>query len=413
MKVHPSKDIVGTEGNELVDKRIVLCVTGSVAAVYAPEIARQLMRHGAEVFVVMSPMAQKIVHPYLMEWATGNEVVVELTGKIEHVALANEADLILIAPATANTISKIACGIDDTPVTSVVSAAFGLKIPILIVPAMHESMYRHPILIENIEKLKSLGVKFVAPRIEEGKAKIAEISDVVKAVIETLRPSPDLKGFKILVTAGATMEHIDPVRVITNPSSGKMGIAIAEEAARCGAEVTLIMGVTTVNPPPNVRVIRVKTTEQMLDAVMAELQSRRYDVMFAAAAPADWTPVSPASQKISTSDRKILKIELKPTPKIIDKVKEVSPQTLLVAFRAVYGLSEPELVEDAYQRLMRAKADLIVVNDVSKPGVGFGAETNEVFIIDRDKRVLHIDLTSKHTIAKNLLSLISNLKAHF
>ena len=144
---HPSKDIVQTEGTELKEKRIVLCITGSVAEVQCPEIARRLMRHGAEVFAVMSPMAQKIIHPYLMEWATGNPVVTELTGKIEHVALAgehdNKADLILVAPATANTISKVASGIDDTTVTSVASTAFGSKIPIIIVPAMHESMYRH------------------------------------------------------------------------------------------------------------------------------------------------------------------------------------------------------------------------------------------------------------------------------
>jgi len=147
LKDHPSKDIIGTKGDELKGRRIVLCVTGSVAAVKSPEIARELMRHGAEVYSVMTEMAQKIIHPNLMEWATGNPVVTALSGKVEHVALAGDrkwkADLVLVAPATANTISKIACGIDDTPVTSVVSAAFGSNIPIIIVPAMHESMYRH------------------------------------------------------------------------------------------------------------------------------------------------------------------------------------------------------------------------------------------------------------------------------
>lgn len=183
---HPSDDIIGTKGNELKSKKIVLCITGSVAAIKSPEIAHELMRHSAQVFPVMTKMAQKIIHPDLMEWATGNQVIMELTGKIEHVELGSNTDLILIAPATANTISKIACGIDDTPVTSVISVALGNKIPILIVPAMHESMYKHPILIQNIEKLRSLKCEFIGPEIKEGKAKIAPVEKIVKKVINKL-----------------------------------------------------------------------------------------------------------------------------------------------------------------------------------------------------------------------------------
>jgi len=197
---HPSRDIIGTKGSELKERKIVLCITGSVAAVRSSDIARELMRHGAEVFAVMSQMAQKIVHPYLLEWATGNQVVTELTGKIEHIALTGErkekADLVLVAPATANTTSKIACGIDDTPVTSVVSTAFGSDIPIIIVPSMHESMYRHPVLIENIKKLESLGVDFVDPHIEEGKAKIAEIEEILEAVFRKLEVRKELAGIR-------------------------------------------------------------------------------------------------------------------------------------------------------------------------------------------------------------------------
>jgi len=190
MHRHPSKEILETKGKELKNKRVVLCITGSISAVECPRIARTLMRHGAEVTAVMSRMSQKIIHPYLMEWATGNEVITELTGKIEHVALAGDyphkADLVLVAPATANTISKIACGIDDTTVTSVVSTAFGSNIPIIIVPAMHGSMYNHPILRENILKLESLKVEFVGPRIDEGKAKIAKSREIAVAVIQKI-----------------------------------------------------------------------------------------------------------------------------------------------------------------------------------------------------------------------------------
>ena len=411
MSVHPSKDIVGTKGKELKDKRIVLCITGSVAAVQCSEIARTLMRHGAEVFTVMSPMAQKIIHPYLMEWATGNAVVTELTGKIEHVALVGEhpkkADLVLVAPATANTISKIACGIDDTTVTSVVSTAFGSNTPIIVVPAMHQSMYNHPILSENVEKLKALGVEFVGPRIEEGKAKIAETKEIVDAVIRKISAKQDLSRLKLLVTAGPTVEHIDPIRVITNRSSGKMGVAIVEEALDRGAEVTLVYGLGRATPPSETRVISVETTEQMREAVVSELKSKEYDVVLAVAAAADWTVKKPFSHKVSTHKLDSLDLKLKPTKKIIDDVKKVSPKTFLVAFRAEYELSKKELIESAYRRLLEANADLIIVNDVGKKGVGFGTETNEVFIVDKKKKAIHVPLAPKREVARKILDVVN------
>ena len=408
--VHPSKDIVGTKGKELKDKRIILCITGSVAAVQCSEIARTLMRHGAEVIAVMSPMAQKIIHPYLMEWATGNAVVIELTGKIEHVALVGEhhekADLVLVAPATANTISKIACGIDDTTVTSVVSTAFGSKIPLIVVPAMHQSMYKHPILTENIEKLKALGVEFVGPRIEEGKAKIAETKEIVAAVIHRIGVKQDLSGLRMLVTAGPTVEHIDPIRVITNRSSGKMGVALVEEALDRGAEVTLVYGLGKASPPSRARMISVETTEQMREAVISELKSKKYDVMIAVAAAADWTLEKQYSRKVSTHKLNSLNLKLKPTKKIIDRVKTISPKTFLVAFRAEYKLSKKDLIESAYKRLWEANADLIVVNDVGKKGVGFGTEGNEVFIVNGEKKVVHVPLVPKREVARTILNVV-------
>jgi len=413
LSVHPSKDIVGTKGKELKDKRIVLCITGSVAAVQCSEIARTLMRHGAEVFAVMSPMAQKIIHAYLMEWATGNAVVTELTGKIEHVALVGEhpetADLVLVAPATANTISKIACGIDDTTVTSVVSTAFGSNTPIIIVPAMHQSMYNHPILSENVEKLKALDVEFVGPRIEEGKAKIAETKEIVDAVIRKISAKQDLSRLKLLVTAGPTVEHIDPIRVITNRSSGKMGVAIAEEALDRGAEVTLIYGLGRATPPSETRVISVETTEQMRETVISELKSKKYDVVIAVAAAADWTVKKPFSHKVSTHTLHSLDLKLKPTKKIIDDVKKVSPETFLVAFRAEYKLSKKDLIESAYKRLLQANADLIIVNDVGKKGGGFGTETNEIFIVDREKKVVHVPLALKREVAAKILDVVNEI----
>jgi len=411
LSIHPSKDIMGTKGRKLKGKRIVLCITGSVAAVQCPEIARTLMRHGAEVFAVMSPMAQKIIHPYLMEWATGNVVVTELTGKIEHVALAgehpNKADLVLVAPATANTISKTACGIDDTTVTSVISTAFGSKISIIVVPAMHESMYNHPILAENIKKLQALSIEFIGPKIEEGKAKIAETKEIVDAVIRKLAGKQDFSGLRVLVTAGPTVEHIDPIRVVTNRSSGKMGVAITEEALNSGAEVTLVYGLGRANPPSGACVISVETTEQMNKAVVSELKSKKYDVVIAVAAASDWTVEKPYPYKVSTHKLDSLDLKLKPTRKIIYHVKRASPKTFLVAFRAEYKLSKKGLIESAYKKLLQANADLIVVNDVGKKGVGFGTETNEVFIVDRKKKVVHVPLAPKREVARKILDAVN------
>jgi phosphopantothenoylcysteine decarboxylase/phosphopantothenate--cysteine ligase len=410
LNTHPSKDIIGTLGNELKGKQIVLCVTGSVAAVQSPDIARGLMRHNAEVFTVMSQMAQKIIHPYLMEWATGNPVITELTGQIEHVALAGEhprnVDLVLIAPATANTISKIACGIDDTPVTTVASTAFGSGIPIIVVPAMHESMYRHPILVENRKKLTVLGVDFVGPRLEEDKAKIAATEEIVETVIRKLTPQ-DMAGWRVLVTAGPTLEYIDPVRVITNKSSGKMGAAVATEALRRGAEVTLVYGPGHATIPPEAHVIQVETSQEMYDAVVSELKSERIDVVIATAAVGDWALDQQYDRKVSTRRTPELVIKLRPTPKIIDEIKKISPQTFLVAFRAEHKLSNEDLIQSAYDRLKRSKADLIAANDVGRTGVGFKVDTNEVFIVDGNRNVVHIPLTTKREVAKQLLDVIA------
>ncbi len=409
-EIHPSKDIVGSKSSLLKDRKVVLCITGSVAAVKCSEIARELMRHGAEVYTVMSAMAQKIVHPYLMEWATGNHVVTELTGKIEHVMLAGEgvgrADLVLVAPATANTISKIACGIDDTPVTTVVSTALGSGIPVMVVPAMHESMYRHPVVTENFGKLRSLGVEFVGPRVEEGKAKIAEIKEIVDAVVRRLTVKRDLAKRKVLVTAGPTLEYIDPIRIIANKSSGKMGVAIVEEALSRGAEVTLVYGPGTAIPPVGAKIVSVETSQEMYEAAVSELKSKKYDVGIAVAAVADWTPEKKYEYKVPTSIETELTVKLTPTPKIMDALKKVSPDTFLVAFRAEYNLSDEELIQSAYKRLKKAKADLIAANDIGRTGVGFACDTNEVFIVDANKKVVHVPLAAKREVAKRLFDVI-------
>jgi phosphopantothenoylcysteine decarboxylase/phosphopantothenate--cysteine ligase len=246
----------------------------------------------------------------------------------------------------------------------------------------------------------------VEPRVEEEKAKIAEPQEIVNKVVHVLTASRDFEGLKVLVTAGSTVEQIDPVRVITNRSSGKMGIAISEEALERGAEVTIVYGIGYAAAPSEANVIRVESTDQMRTSVISELKSRRYDCLIAAAAAADWTPEKSYSSKISTHEQKQLVLKLKPTSKIIDEVKKVSPRTFLVAFKAEFKLPKNKLIDCGYRRLVESDADLIVVNDVGKEGAGFNVETNEVFIVDREKHVVHVPLARKENVARDILSAV-------
>ena len=406
---HTSKSIIGTKSHELLGKSIVLCVTGSVAAIRSPDIARELMRFGADVYVVMTKMAEHVVHPDMLHWSTGNPVVTDLTGSIEHVQYGGEhkehADLILVAPSTANTIGKVAAGIDDTPVTTLLTTAIGAGIPVIIAPAMHASMYKHPIVNENIRKLQSIGVEILMPRFEEGKAKIPGTEEIVAAVIKKLTKPQDLKGKSILITAGPTRAYIDAFRYITNPSSGKMGVAIAEDALERGAEVTLIYGPGTALPPPNANVIKIETTEEMLNAVIKELKTKKYDITILSAAASDWGPANRKIEKTPSSQGEWT-LKLKALPKIIAEVKKTDPSVFLVGFKAEYNINEDELIDRSYKRLKEMKMDLIVANDVSKENRGFNVDTNEVYIIDPKRDVLHITLTSKREISGMLLDRI-------
>jgi phosphopantothenoylcysteine decarboxylase / phosphopantothenate---cysteine ligase len=408
---HPSKDITASRGRELAGRKIALLVTSSVASFKAPEIARELMRHGADVHVVTSPSTEKMVGSDLLEWATGNPVVARLTGKLEHIVLAGKSqghvDLVLIAPATANTIGKLASGIDDTPVTTVAATAIGSRIPVIIAPAMHEPLYDHPIAQENIQRLKKIGVEFVEPEIIEGKAKLASTEKIVHAVIARLSSglTRDLEGRRVLVTAGPTMEHIDPVRVVTNRSSGKMGLAIAVETASRGAETTLILGPGTVIPPSGVRTVRVETTSELLEAVVRELNRTAPDMVFAAGAPTDYRPLTVAPKKIRTREMPRLDLELQATPKILEEIRKASPKTFLVAFKTEHDVSNEELVDEAFKIIHEKNADLVAANDVGHEGVGFQADTNELYVVDDRKKVVHIPLAEKREVARQLVDL--------
>ena len=392
-----------TKSEALKGKKIIVCVTGSVSAIETPKLVRELRRMGAEVHCVMSDNAKNIIHPYVLEWASDNEVVTKITGKVQHVKLAGEvpdrADLILIAPATSNTIGKVANGIDDTPVTTVVTTAFGSKIPIIIVPAMHITMYNHPIVQENIEKLKRHGVEFIGPKIEENKAKFPEIQTIINHILLKFRKK-DLKGKKILITAGSTSEDIDAVRYITNKSSGKTGVWLAEEAFARGADVTLIRGNTTVEPVYPVKDVKVRTAKDMLDAIKSNIN---VDVVIHTAAVSDFT-VEKQDEKISSDNR--INLELTLATKILEKIKDLNKNVFLIGFKAEYKKSKDELIEAAFKKLQLAKADLIVVNDVGKENCGFGTDTNEIYIIDADKKIKHVELSHKRNIANRILDMI-------
>src|SRR5919198_2638386 len=369
---HPSKDIVGSDGSELGGKKIVLCITGSVAAYRSIDLARLLMRHGANVHTVMTEStASTLLHPEMMKWATGNDVVSKLTGNLEHVMLADYgmSDLIIVYPCTANTLGKMAAGIDDTPVTSVLSVALGSKIPIVVASAMHEAMYMNRFIQQNVEKLRG-HVTFVEPSIEEGKAKVAEPQQVLDAAVIILSDSI-LADKRILVTAGSTIEYIDPIRVVTNTSSGKMGIAIAHEAERMGANVTLVYGHGS--EPANCKAVRVDTCEEMYRAVVSELSSKKYDVAIMAAAVADYTPAKKSEKKIDTMAGR-MELSLVATKKIIDEVKKKSKDTFLVAFKADYNVPGSVLVEKAYRKLQESGADIVVANDLGRKGSEAGSD---------------------------------------
>ncbi len=419
--MHPSESISGTQSDMLKDKKIILCVTGSIAAFECPTLARSLMRHGAKVFAVMSPSSHDIITPISMEWATGNPVTTEITGKIEHISLLGEADkradLVIIAPATMATIGKIACGIADTSVTLVATTALGMGIPLLIVPAMHYAMFKNPILDEQIKKLESFGIRFLAPRVEESKAKMAQLEDIVIEAINSLQQSiglepRDMSGLKVLVTGGPTRAFIDKVRFISNPSSGKMGLALAEEAFDRGAEVTLVWGRGTV-PLPNLdssrfEVVNVTTTEEMLDAVVNCLKTENYDIAISCAAVLDYGPDTTINEKLS-SGKTDLVVPLKPLPKVISNMRKTDPDIYLVGFKAEHDVTDEILIDTSWDRIIGGGVDLVVANDLAREGAGFGTDTNEVFIISRRKgkeNYIHIPTAPKRFIAKEIFDTI-------
>jgi phosphopantothenoylcysteine decarboxylase/phosphopantothenate--cysteine ligase len=363
--MHPSESLRGSKSKSLSGKRIVLGITGSIAAVECFELARELIRHGANVQAVMSEEAMNLVTPWAMEFATGNEVIDVIDGRVQHVSLfgdvPDKADLLLIAPCTANTISKIACGIDDTPVTTMATTALGSKIPIIVAPAMHLTMFTNPIIQQNVEKLKRAGIEFLDPKVEGKKAKIADNAEIVMAVQRRLGKN-DFHGKKVLVIGGSSEEPIDEMRVITNRGTGETAVELARAAYQRGADVELWMGRCSV-PLPTFLPLRRFTTVTSLIEMAKEID---HEIVLVPAALADYAP-EPQPGKIA-SGKKELTVSMKAVPKVLDAIRR--QKVKLIAFKAEHGVGEAELVKRAQARLDAVPLEMIVANDLHdvKPG---------------------------------------------
>ncbi|WP_290596733.1 MULTISPECIES: bifunctional phosphopantothenoylcysteine decarboxylase/phosphopantothenate--cysteine ligase CoaBC [unclassified Archaeoglobus] len=386
--------IKGKKSRKLEGKRVVLGVTGSIAAVESVKLARELVRRGADVVAVMSKAARKIIHPYALEFATGRKTITEITGNIEHVnylGIDGDADLYLIAPATANTISKIAQGIDDTPVTTFATTALGSGKPIIIVPAMHESMMKNKAVLENIQKLVNMGIEIVQPRIEEGKAKFPDLETICLHVERELY-SKELKGKKVIVTSGPTYEQLDPIRFISNKSSGKMGKEIALEMWRRGAEVTLITSKSTNLRLPMFREIRVWSVKDMLKAVLYEIE-KGCDIFVSSAAASDFI-VDMEAKKIKTTPS--IELKLREAPKIIKEVRKIY-KGHIIGFKAETGVTDGELLKIAGEKLEEDALNMVVANDVLEKGMG--TEDTRVLILTQKRQEwvegLKIDVAEK------------------
>jgi phosphopantothenoylcysteine decarboxylase/phosphopantothenate--cysteine ligase len=354
----------GLASGALEDVNVALGVTGSIAAVTTVELAHELQRAGASVRAVMTESARSIVHPWALEFATGHDVVTELTGSVEHVALCGRdewADVYLVAPATANTIGKMAAAIDDSPVTTCATTALGAGVPVVVAPAMHEPMYDHPGVLDAIETLESWGVSMVDPRLEEGKAKIASEDAIVHATARATADHP-LAGAHVIVTAGATSEPIDPVRVVTNRASGRTGRAVARAASIMGADVTLVHDGD--GDVPYADAVQVETAAEMLDATLAAVEGA--DALVSAAAISDYT-VDAATEKIR-SGQDDLSLELTPTPKLIDTVRAEHPDLPIVGFKAETSGDDAAMVEAARETRSRVDLAFVVANDASVMG---------------------------------------------
>jgi phosphopantothenoylcysteine decarboxylase/phosphopantothenate--cysteine ligase len=391
----------------LRNKVIVLGVSGSIAAYKAAEIASQLTQAGANVNVILTEEAVQFISPVTFRAITGRPVVTEMFDldsefSIEHVSLAKAADVVVISPATANIIAKLAAGIADDMLCCTVLAT---KAPVIIAPAMETNMYNNPVTQDNLSKLKVRKFLIIGPATgwlasgKEGLGRLADVNDIIRSIRQVVERSGNLAGKHIVVTAGGTQEPVDPVRYVSNHSSGKMGYALAEAARDRGAKVTLITAPVSLLEPEGVEVVKINTAQEMLQAV--EKATRQADALVMAAAVADYRPAKVAKDKIKKEESG-LTLRLECTPDILGSIKG---NLLKVGFAAESG----NLVENARQKRKQKGLDFIVANDITTKDSGFGTDTNRVTIIDRQGKVDSLPLMPKREVADKVLDKVAKL----
>ena len=395
----------------LKDKTVVIGVSGGIAVYKTLDVVSRLRKLGVNVNVIMTKSATEFVTPLSFQSLSQNYVVCDMfedpkTWDVEHISLAKRADVFLIAPATANVIGKIANGIADDMLTTTVMAT---KAKVLIAPAMNTNMYENPILQRNINTLKELGYNFVEPESgrlacgDTGKGKLASPETIVDEVVKLLSKGQDLKEKSIIVTAGPTVESIDPMRYITNRSTGKMGYSIAKEAIERGADVTLITGPTNLTPPQNLKkLVKIESAKDMYEAVLANLDEN--DVVIKSAAVADYKPKNYSNKKIKKSDDDLV-IELDRNKDIAQEIGKIKNNKILVGFAAETN----DLIENASLKIKKKNLDFIVANDLTKEGAGFGVDTNIVKIIDKEGNITEYPKMKKEEVANIILDKIKEL----
>jgi phosphopantothenoylcysteine decarboxylase/phosphopantothenate--cysteine ligase len=391
--------------------KIVLGISGGIAVYKAAELVRLLVKDGASVYVVMTKNAKEFVTPLTFQTLSGNPVYHEIfdaetASSMKHIEACESADLLVVAPATANTIGKLANGLADDPLSTLFVAYSG---PVMVAPAMNDKMWANSAVQENIKKLQDHDVTIIDPEDGQlacgvvGPGRLAEPENILKKIKERILKKKDLEGLKILVTAGPTREPIDPVRYITNPSSGKTGFAIARMAAERGAEVTLVSGPVNIEPPKNVEVLKCVRGNEMADLVAKHLPS--CDVVVMTAAVGDFAPKSVSKEKIKKGSNSKISLELYPTQDILGWVAENKTDQIVVGFAA----ESQNIIQNALEKLERKKLDLIIANDISSPGLGFQSDSNQVSLIKGENEIEPLPKLSKKEIADIILDRIKVL----
>lgn len=389
-------------------KTVVVGVTGGIAVYKALDVISRLKKEDIDVHVIMTEHATKFVNPISFQSLSQNMVVVDMFAEpkaweIQHISLAKKADLMLIVPATVNILGKVACGIADDMLSTTIMAT---KAPVVFAPAANTNMFLNPIVQDNIKKLKQYGYEFIEPESgrlacgDVGSGKLADTKLISDVVISRLYDTKDLIGKKVLVTAGPTIASIDPVRYITNRSSGKMGYAIAEEARDRGAEVILISGPSNIEKPWGIKVIDVSINEEMLNAV--EKHFEWADIVIKAAAVADYKPKTYSEKKIKKSEEEI-SLQLHKDTDILKKLGSMKKNQILVGFAA----ESNDLIQNAKTKLEKKNLDYIVANDITDKDAGFATNDNRVNILCRDGNCIPLEKMSKRKVARELFNLIN------